>query len=84
MYSIKLFLLDSVRAWLDLFPTRGPNRNCAQRRPSSQKGRQLNKFCRICFLLNKGSHNIYTSHNITTCNKLSDRDKQEMARGAAI
>jgi hypothetical protein len=66
------------------FNTRPPNRNRTQRRQSSQRGRQLNKFCRICFLLNKGSPNIYTSHNITTCNKLSDRDKQEMARGAAI
>jgi hypothetical protein len=67
------------------FTTRGQNRNRGgQRRTNFQKGKQITKFCRICFLLNKGSPNVYTSHNITNCNKLSDRDKQEMARGAAI
>jgi hypothetical protein len=64
------------------FSNRGRNRN--QRRSNNQRGKQLNKFCRICFLLHKGSPNIYTSHNITTCMKLSERDKQEMARGAAV
>jgi hypothetical protein len=66
------------------FTPRAPNHNRGQRRPTFPRGKQITKFCRICFLLNKGSPNIYTSHNITNCNKLSDRDKQEMARGAAI
>ena len=42
------------------------------------------KFCRICFLTNRGSPQAYTSHTIMTCNKLSDRDKQEMVRHAAL
>ena len=65
------------------FVSRGNNRFRGQRKNTSNN-RSLNKFCRICFLLNKGSPNIYTSHNITSCNKLSDRDKQEMARVAAV
>jgi len=64
------------------FSMRNRGRNQRQHNPS--KGRSLNKFCRICFLLNKGSPSAYTSHNITSCNKLSDRDKQEMARHAAL
>ena len=64
------------------FSMRNKGRNQRQNNPS--KGRSLNKFCRICFLLNKGSPSGYTSHNITSCNKLSDRDKQEMARHAAL
>ena len=52
-------------------------------RGNFQKNRSISKFCRICFLLNKGSPHVYTSHNITTCSKLSDRDKQDMARHAA-
>ena len=60
------------------------NRGRNQRQNNTGKGRSLTKFCRVCFLLNKGSPTVYTSHNITTCNKLSDRDKQEMVRHAAL
>lgn len=69
------------------FSVRGNFRQRGQRRGNTSftsKGRSLNKFCRICFLTNKGSPNIYTSHTINTCNKLSERDKQELARGAAL
>ena len=76
--------LDPAAPTVAAFSVRGGNRNRGQRRNTAPKGRSLNKFCRVCFLLNKGSPSVYTSHNITTCNKLSDRDKQEMTRGAAI
>lgn len=67
------------------FSVRGNPRQRGQRRGNnSNRGKSLNKFCRVCFLLNKGSPNVYTSHNIITCSKLSDRDKQEMTRGAAM
>ena len=56
----------------------GNSRFRRQRRINSSKAKSSNKFCRVCFLLNKGSPNIYTSHTITTCNKLM------MTRGAAI
>jgi hypothetical protein len=49
-------------------------------RPAQSSG----KFCRVCFLTNKGSRQTYTSHTIMTCNKLSDCDKQEMVRHAAL
>ena len=60
------------------------NRGRNQRQNNTGKGRSLTKFGRVCFLLNKGSPTVYMSHNITTCNKLSDRDKQEMVRHAAL
>jgi|688.fasta_scaffold356394_1 hypothetical protein len=65
------------------FYTRG-GRSRGRTRSFPTRGRNISKFCRICFLLNKGSPNIYTSHNINQCSKLSDRDKQEMARHAAV
>ena len=55
-----------------------------QRRFQSAKPKSSGKFRRICFLLNKNSPNIYTSHTITICSNLFDRDKQEMSRVAAI
>ena len=58
--------------------SRGNSRFRGQHRFNSSKAKSSNKFCRVCFLLNKGSPNIYTSHTITTCNKLM------MTRGAAI
>jgi hypothetical protein len=65
------------------FSTRGRNRGRGH--TTFNRGpRSTGKFCRICFLTNRGSPQSYTSHNITSCNKLSDRDKQEMARHAAL
>ena len=37
------------------------------------------KFCRICFIANKGSPRTYTSHSIANCQRLSQRDKQDLA-----
>ena len=54
------------------------------RQTSLRPARSSGKFCRVCFLTNRGSPQIYTSHTIMTCNKLSDRDKQEMVRHAAV
>jgi hypothetical protein len=45
------------------------------RQTSLRPARSSDKFCRVCFLTNRGSPQIYTSHTIMTCNKLSDRDK---------
>ena len=54
------------------------------RQTSLRPARSSGKFCRVCFLTNRGSPQIYTSHTIMTCNKLSDHDKQEMVRHAAV
>lgn len=65
------------------FNIRGRGRN--RGRPALPKSNlPSGKFCRICFLTNRGSPQAYTSHTIMTCNKLSDRDKQEMVRHAAL
>lgn len=64
--------------------SRGNFRNRGSNRGHFNRGKPLTKFCRVCFLLNKGSPNVYTSHTISTCTKLSDRDRQEMTRNAAI
>jgi len=66
------------------FYTRGGGRSRGRTRHLPSRGRTLSRFCRICFLLNKGSPSTYTSHNINQCSKLSERDKQEMARNAAV
>jgi len=42
------------------------------------------KFCRVCYLTNRGSPQAYTSHTIMTCTKLSDRDRQEMVSHASV
>jgi hypothetical protein len=65
------------------FHTRGRGRG--RGRSTLTRGtRSTGKFCRVCFLTNRGSPQSYTSHTIMTCNKLSDRDKQEMVRHAAM
>ena len=48
-------------------------------RSSAPLPRVGDKFCRICFIANKGSPRTYTSHSIATCQRLSQRDKQDLA-----
>ena len=48
-------------------------------RSSAPLPRVGDKFCRICFIANKGSPRTYTSHSIANCQRLSQRDKQDLA-----
>jgi hypothetical protein len=65
------------------FYSRGRGRGRGRQAPP-RSTRPSGKFCRVCFLTNRGSPQAYTSHTIMTCNKLSDRDRQEMVRHAAV
>ena len=48
-------------------------------RSSAPLPRVGDKFCRICFIAHKGSPRTYTRHSIATCQRLSQRDKQDLA-----
>ena len=56
-----------------------PRRGRARGRSNAPLPRVGDKFCRICFIANKGSPRVYTSHSIATCQRLSQRDRQDLS-----